>query len=267
MKSIGVFDSGIGGLTVVKELMRQLPHENIVYLGDTAHVPYGIKSAATITRFTLNNILFLLKQNVKLIVIACNSASSLALREIRDHFSVPIIGVIEPGAREAARATKTNCVGVIGTKATVNSGAYEKEIRKINRAIKVVGKPCPMFVPLVEEGWLNQAETASIAKKYLLPLVKKNRKIDTLILGCTHYPLLKTTIRKVLGKRIRLIDSAQQVVRGVKETLENKGIININSKRKAKHKFYVTDDPEGFAHQAESFLGEELSQVKRISYV
>jgi glutamate racemase len=264
MKPIGVFDSGIGGLTVVKELMRQLPGEDIIYLGDTAHLPYGIKSANTIIRFTLDNILFLLKQNVKLIIIACNTASSLALDAIRGHFRVPIIGVIQPGAREAVRLTRTKCIGVIGTRATIKSKAYESQIRKINPAIKVVSQACPMFVPLVEEGWLNQPETITIAKKYLQPLLKRNQRMDTLILGCTHYPLLKPMVRAVLGRRVTLIDSARQVVKGVGKIFWDEGLIKRNSKAKGRYKFYVTDDPEGFAEQARRFLGYRLSRVRMV---
>ncbi len=267
MKSIGVFDSGIGGLTVVKELIRQLPDEDIIYLGDTAHLPYGIKSADTITRFTLDNILFLLDQDVKLIVVACNTASSLALNAIRGHFRVPIIGVIKPGVNEAIAATRTKCIGVIGTRSTINSKAYEREIKKIDSAIKVIGKACPMFVPLVEEGWISQPEAVTIARKYLLPLVKKNPKMDTLILGCTHYPLLKSVIRKVLGQHIKLIDSAQQVVKSVNQILETKKLIRRKSKRSSSRVFYVTDDSKGFAHQAVRFLGRELSQVKKVNHV
>ncbi|MFH1338368.1 MAG: glutamate racemase [Candidatus Omnitrophota bacterium] len=267
MKSIGVFDSGIGGLTVVKELMRQLPAEDIVYLGDTAHLPYGTKSADTIVRFTLDNILFLLKQKVKLIVIACNTASSLALDEVCRHFRIPIIGVIQPGARKAAHLTKTKCVGVIGTRATVKSRAYESRIKEISPAITVISQACPLFVPLVEEGWLNLPETVSIAKKYLGALLGKNKKMDTLILGCTHYPLLAPVLKRVLGKNIKLIDSAREVAREVAEVLEDGGLVNKKSKLKGKCRFYVTDDPDGFSRQAVRFLGYRLSQVKRINNV
>lgn len=264
MESIGVFDSGIGGLTVVKELMRQLPGEDIVYLGDTAHLPYGTKSADTIIRFTLDNILFLLKQNVKLIVIACNTASSLALEEVRQHFRIPIIGVIQPGARKAARITKTKHIGVIGTRATIKSKAYESQIKKINSTIKVTSQACPLLVPLVEEGWLNHPQTLSIAKKYLEALIQKDAKMDTLILGCTHYPLLKPVIKKVLGSNINLIDSAQEVVRDVEAILRDTGLIKRKSEKKGRCRFYVTDDPDGFSRQAVRFLGYRVSEVKRI---
>ena len=268
MKAIGVFDSGIGGLTVVKELMRQLPGEDIIYLGDTAHLPYGTKSAATIIRFTLDNILFLLKQNVKLIIIACNTASSLALEAIRHHFRIPIIGVIQPGAREAANATRTRCIGVIGTRATINSKSYESQIRRIDPSIKTISQACPLFVPLVEEGWINQPATIAIAKRYLEPLRRKSKKMDTLILGCTHYPLIKPIIKRVMGKGIRLIDSAQQVVREVSRILQQvDGLRVSNPKSNGSCRFYVTDGPDVFANQAVRFLGHRLSRVTRVNNV
>jgi len=246
---------------VVKELMRQLPGEDIVYLGDTARLPYGTKSASTVIKFTLENILFLLKQGVKLIVIACNTASSLALPVIRRHFRIPIIGVIQPGAKEAVYATKTKCVGVIGTTATIKSRAYEIEIRRIDPQIKVISQACPLFVPLVEEGWLNQSVTLSVAREYLAPFKKTH--IDTLILGCTHYPLLKAVIKKILGKNVTLIDSAKQVVEETKDVLYDEGLSK-GGRACGKHIFYVTDEPEGFAHQAVRFLGYRLTSVKRI---
>jgi len=267
MKSIGVFDSGIGGLTVVKELMHQLPDEHIIYLGDTAHVPYGIKSPATIIKLTLDNILFLLKQNVKLIVVACNTASSLALDVVRRHFRIPIIGVIQPGVKQAVKLTKTKCIGVIGTRATINSRAYEKQIKSIDSAIKVTSQACPLFVPLVEEGWDNQPETITIAKRYLMPLNKRSKKMDTLILGCTHYPLLKSIIRDVMGGNIRLIDSAQQVAREAGEILNNQKSKKSKLRFNNRCRFYVTDEPEQFAHQAVRFLGCRISQVRKITNV
>ncbi|MFC1657841.1 glutamate racemase [Candidatus Omnitrophota bacterium] len=268
MKPIGVFDSGLGGLTVVKELKRQLPAEDIIYLGDTARLPYGTKSPGTVIRFTLNNILFLLKQNTKLIIIACNTASSLALEVIRKHFRIPIIGVIQPGAQEAARITKTKCVGVIGTRATIKSRAYESQIRKIDPEVRVVSQACPLFVPLVEEGWLNRAETISVAEEYLKPFIKKNHKLDALILGCTHYPLLKPVIRKVLGSEVRLIDSARQVVSQVEQILrDSQGARRTDTAGRGRCRFYVTDDAEGFSRQAVRFLGHRISKVKRITDV
>jgi len=259
-KPIGVFDSGVGGLTVVKELIRQLPNEDIVYFGDTARVPYGIKSAKTIIRFSIENILFLLKHNVKLICIACNTVSSLALPIIKRHFRVPIVGVINPGAREAVYATQNRRVGVIGTKATIQSGSYEIEIRQLDPRIKISSMACPLFVPFVEEGWLSGDVVLSVAETYLMPL-KKNH-IDTLILGCTHYPLLKPVIRQVMGNRVVLIDSAKQVAVEVKKILSGEGLLNRN--HTGKHKFFVSDNPEWFSSVAKRFLGKPLNNVQRI---
>ncbi|MBL7081456.1 MAG: glutamate racemase [Candidatus Omnitrophica bacterium] len=264
MKAIGVFDSGIGGLTVVKELMRQLPNEDIVYLGDTARLPYGIKSTQTVTRFTLENILFLLKFNIKLIIVACNTASSLALPVIRHYFRIPIIGVITSGVKEAVYATRTKCIGVIGTRSTIKSKAYEKEIKSIDSSVKVISLACPLFVPLVEENWFNTKETEQIADQYLKPF--KKTKVDVLILGCTHYPLLKPVIKKVLGDKVKLIDSARQVVNEVKGILDNEGL-RLKNKRKGKMSFYVTDEPECFRDSAYVFLGRKAANMYHLNPV
>lgn len=259
-RAIGVFDSGIGGLTVVKELIYHLPLESIIYFGDTARAPYGTKSKSTIIRFTLENILFLLKADVKLIVVACNTSSSIALPVIRKHFKVPIIGVILPGAKEAVYATKNKRIGVIATPGTINSRAYETEIKRLSPGIKVISCACPLFVPLVEEGWLNEPATIDVAKKYLAPF--KQAGVDTLILGCTHYPLLKSVIRKVLGAKVNLIDSAQQVALEAKEILAGDGQLE-NSSRGNKRIFFVSDEPKPFAHLAKKFLGYQLKNVLR----
>ncbi len=264
-KPIGVFDSGIGGLTVVKELRRQLPDEDIVYLGDTARVPYGTKSESTIIRFTLENILFLLKQKVKLIVIACNTSSSIALEVARRQFKVPIIGVIKPGARQAIRASRNKRIGIIGTPATIRSRAYKSEIRRLDPSFEVISFATPLFVPLVEEGWINEPATLEIARRYLK--VFKKARIDTLILGCTHYPLLKSTIKKIMGEGVTLIDSARQVASEVKEILTRKDLLN--NKRKLSTKkglFYVTDEPLNFAKLAGRFLSYPLKRVRKAEY-
>ena len=261
---IGVFDSGVGGLTVVKELMRELPYEDIVYFGDTARVPYGVKSKETIIRFSLENILFLLKKEVKLICVACNTVSSLALPVIKGHFRVPIVGVIFPGAKEAVYATKNKRVGVIGTRATIKSRAYEKEIINIDSSIKIFTQSCPLFVPFVEEGWIKQRSVFDVASFYLEPL--KKAKIDTLILGCTHYPLLKNIIQEVMGKNVLLIDSAVQVAREVKTVLNDENCLNIK-KRGSIQKFYVSDEPTSFFDLGKSFLGKKIIQVERIDNV
>ncbi|MDP2941457.1 MAG: glutamate racemase [Candidatus Omnitrophota bacterium] len=259
MSAIGVFDSGVGGLTVARELIRQLPQEDIIYFGDTARVPYGIKSRETIIRFSIENILFLLKQDVKLICVACNTVSSCALPVIKSHFRVPIVGVITPGVREAAYATRNKRVGVIGTKGTIKSRSYESQIRQLDPEIKVTAVACPLFVPFVEEGWLSGGAVLEVARKYLKPL--KGAGVDTVILGCTHYPLLKNVIQKVLGPDVRLIDSAKQVAIEVKKILAQEDLLRKG--RKGRHKFYVSDNPEWFSGLAERFLGRPAKDVKK----
>ncbi len=205
-KPIGIFDSGIGGLTVLKEIQRELPLEDLIYLGDTARVPYGTRSPETVTRYSFENTGFLVSHGIKLLVVACNTASSISLEAIKAAFSVPVIGVIEPGARAAVRATRNKRIGVIGTEATIKSGSYQRAIRAINSGVRTITTPCPLFVPLVEEGWLNEEVTYLVAKKYLSHLIEED--IDTLVLGCTHYPLLKIPIERVMGDGMTLIDSA-----------------------------------------------------------
>lgn len=262
-RPIGVFDSGVGGLTVVRELIRQLPREDIVYFGDTARVPYGIKSRETVIRFSIENILFLLKQDVKLICVACNTVSSFALPVIKNHFRVPVVGVISPGVREAVYATRNKRIGVIGTKGTINSKAYEKEIKQLDPAMKVFSLSCPLFVPFAEEGWLTGQEVASIAGKYLKPL--KEARVDTLILGCTHYPLLKPVIKKVMGGGVALIDSAKQVAIEVKEILAGEGLLNGSGSGAGKKRFFVSDNPEWFSGLARRFLGQPARDVKKVN--
>lgn len=256
-RAIGVFDSGVGGLTVVRELIRQLPGESIIYFGDTARVPYGIKSKETVIRFSIENILFLLKQEVKLICIACNTVSSIALPVIRGHFRVPMVGVISPGAREAVYATKNKRIGVIGTKATIASGAYEREIKSLDTRIKVTSCACPLFVPFVEEGWLDQRAVLEVAGVYLEPMKKAGA--DTLILGCTHYPLLKSVIKKVMGSGVTLIDSAKQVATEVKQILSTDGLLEAN--HRPVRSFYVSDGPAWFSGLARRFLGHSIKNV------
>jgi len=260
-KAIGVFDSGIGGLTVVKELFKLLPHEDIVYFGDTARVPYGVKSRETIIKFSLENTLFLLQKNVKMIVVACNTSSSLALPVIRQHFKIPIIGVILPGAKEAVYATKNGRIGVIGTRATINSGAYEQEIKRLDSKIKVFSQACPMFVPIVEENWVDDDIALHVAHKYLAPLKRKN--IDTLILGCTHYPLLKSKIQTIMGRGVRLLDSAQQVAQEVRQVLIQEGLLSRGTKKRSTREYFVSDEVAIFANVASRFLGEKLKDIKK----
>ncbi|MCX5712917.1 MAG: glutamate racemase, partial [Candidatus Omnitrophica bacterium] len=251
-KAIGVFDSGVGGLTVAKELIRQLPNENIIYFGDTARVPYGIRSQETIIRYSVDDALFLLKHDVKLICVACNTASSVALPVIKNHF------IILPGAKEAVYASRNKRIGVIGTRGTIKSRSYEKELKRLDNKVKVFAQACPLFVPFAEEGCLNGPEIKSIAAKYLKPL--KEAKVDTLILGCTHYPLLKTVIKEIMGSDVTLIDSAKQVALEVKNILTNEGLLN--GRHKAIHKFFVSDNPEWFSGLAHRFLGKPVKGIK-----
>ena len=264
MKPIGVFDSGVGGLTVVKELIHQLPHEEIVYFVDTARVPYGIKSKETVIRFSIENTLFLLKQDVKLICVACNTVSSFALPVIKNHFRVPIVGVITPGVREAVYATQNKRIGVIGTKGTIKSGTYEAEIKQLDDSISVIAVACPLFVPFVEEGWLKGSVVKEVAQMYLKPL--KDAKVDTVILGCTHYPLLKQVIKDVLGEQVTLIDSAKQVAIEVKKILVTEGLLN-HTKARPTQRFYVSDNPDWFSELAVRFLGRPIRNVKKVNGV
>ena len=259
---IGVFDSGLGGLTVVKALMAELPSESIIYFGDTARVPYGTKSKSTIVRFSLENVEFLLRFGVKCIVIACNTSSSWALPTLRKYFKVPIIGVIRPGSLAAVRQTRNKRVGVIGTRATIKSGAYEAEIHRIDPKVKVFSQSCPLFVPLVEEGWLTGSISRTIAEQYLLML--KRERIDTLIMGCTHYPLLASTIQEVLGPSVTLVDSAERTAAEVRGVLLGTDALTNHSAR-PKYRFFVTDEADLFHRLGGKFLGREMSSVERVN--
>ena len=256
--AIGVFDSGLGGLTVVRELMRQLPLEDIVYFGDTARVPYGSKSRESIIRFSKENTEILLKYRVKMVVVACNSSSSYALDALRKSFSIPIIGVIHPGAKKAVKLTKNKRVGVIATSATVASNEYLRTVRHYDRTVKVFAKACPLFVPLAEEGWFNKPVTLKIAKDYLMPLKKKN--IDTLVLGCTHYPLLKNALKKAVGRNVILVDSATEVANDVK-TLLTVSEQRKTSRKAPRYKFLISDRPQEFQRVARNFLGRKIKQI------
>ncbi len=259
-KAIGVFDSGVGGLTVIREMIRQLPYEDIIYFGDTARVPYGIKSRETVIRFSIENILFLLKHDVKLICVACNTVSSFALPVIKNHFKVPIVGVLSPGVREAVYATQNKRIGVIGTRGTVKSRAYELEIKQLDPGMAVTAVACPLFVPFAEEGFLDGGPVIEIARGYLKPL--KDARVDTVILGCTHYPLLKPVIRRVLGNNVTLIDSAKQVAMEVKNILSAED--ELNGSGPGKHRFFVSDNPEWFRGLAKRFLGQDVKDVKKV---
>lgn len=259
-RPIGIFDSGVGGLTVVGEIWKCLPAENIIYFGDTARVPYGTKSKETVTKFSVENVEFLMTHDVKLILIACNTASSLSLEFLKKCFRVPMIGVIGPGAREAVSTTRNGRIGVIGTNATISSGAYEAAVNRIDRKLKVYTASCPLFVPLAEEGWIDKKVAQDIARIYLNPL--KAKKIDTLVLGCTHYPLLKNVIKKVMGPKVSLIDSAMEVAKEAKELLDASGSLN-KSQSSGSHKFFSSDEPSRFIKMGEHFLKRRIDCVKR----
>jgi glutamate racemase len=259
-RPIGIFDSGVGGLTVFSEVEKALPKEEIIYFGDTARVPYGTKSKETITRFSVENVEFLMKHNVKLVLVACNTASSLSLDFLKRCFRVPIIGVIEPGARNAVSSTRNNKIGVVGTNATIISGAYEKAVKKINSRISVYSQSCPLFVPLVEEGWIDDKVTYDVASIYLKGL--KGKGVDTLILGCTHYPLLKNIMKKFMGSKVSLVDSATEVAKEAKFILDASGLLNENPGKK-RHKFFVSDEPGPFIRLSERFLKRKMECVKR----
>ena len=259
---IGVFDSGIGGLTVVKALVQELPSESIVYFGDTARVPYGTKSKSTIVKFSLENVEFLLRYGVKCIVIACNTSSSWALPTLRKYFKVPIIGVIRPGALAAVRKTRNKRIGVIGTNATIHSRAYEQAIHRLDPTIRVFSARCPLFVPLVEEGWLNGDISRQIAVKYLAPLMQQ--RIDTLILGCTHYPLLASTLQQVLGPKVALVDSAEQTAAEVRGVLLGADTL-CDGRATPRHRFFVTDEPAQFDRIGHRFLGQVIGSVERVN--
>jgi len=261
---IGVFDSGLGGLTVVKELNHHLPNEKIVYFGDTARVPYGNKSSETIIRYSREIVRVLLKHQVKMIVVACNSASSWALDSLKKEFDLPILGVINPGAKKAVEVTRNKRIGIIATSSTVKSSKYAKRIMQLDKDIVVTSEACSLFVPLVEEGWLVHPVTYQVARQYLIGM-KKN-KVDTLILGCTHYPLLREVLGHVMGPGVQLVDSAQEVALQVKEELTKRRMLRICLKQ-GQHLFLVSDDPEQFQFLASRFLGGGVKNVRRHKYV
>jgi glutamate racemase len=258
---IGIFDSGLGGLTVLKEVRAQLPGENLIYLGDTARVPYGPKSPETVTRFALEAALFLLRQGVKILIVACNTSSAMALETLRVTLRVPVIGVIEPGIRAAVAAAKTGRIGVIGTVGTVSSEVYQKGIQKMLPGAEIHAVACPLFVPLVEEGWIDHPVTRMVACEYLDGLREAN--VDTLVLGCTHYPVLKGVIGEVMGPSTRLVDSAEEVAADVgrvlvKEDLASRGSVAPTIR------FYATDVPERMGSEGERIWGTHISRVTRV---
>ncbi|HEY8187203.1 MAG TPA: glutamate racemase [Pyrinomonadaceae bacterium] len=268
---IGIFDSGVGGLTVYRALHERLPDEHFVYLGDTARVPYGTKSLSTVERYAIENARFLQAHGIKLLVVACNTASALALPAIREAVSVPVVGVIEPGARAAVEVAAEKKIGVIATEATVNSGAYARAISKINPVIDVIERACPLFVPLAEEGWAETDVARAVAEQYLNDLSKKD--VGALVLGCTHYPILQDLISEVIGNEIPLIDSGEAAAREVNALLQSSGLLSLQSDTKKRQDrqlgddldhFYVTDAAERFAKVAERFLGTAPSVLEAV---
>lgn len=251
---IGVFDSGVGGLTVVREIIRQLPSENIVYFGDTARVPYGTKSRDTVINYSEQIVNFLQTKQVKAIVIACNTATAYALEVLKDKLDIPIIGVVRPGAVTAVNATRNGRIGIIATEGTVGSGIYPKVIKEYNPEIQVVQKACPLFVSLVEEGWTNDPVTDEVARRYLKSLLDSN--IDTLVLGCTHYPLLRKTIGRLVGEKVTLVNPAYETACSLREMLKKEGLYRESGK--TSYHFYVSDGAERFHQFANSILPVDL---------
>jgi glutamate racemase len=257
---IGLFDSGIGGLTVLQQIIEKLPKENTVYLGDTARSPYGTKSVETVLRYSFENADFLIQKGVKLVVVACNTSTAVALDALAENLSVPVIGVIEPGGRGALKQTKNKRVGVIGTEATIQSGAYTHALKRLDPRVEVYSRACPLFVPLVEEGWLDNEVVEKTVESYLAGF--KRSGIDTLILGCTHYPLLKKAIRRFMGRDVRLVDSAEETANQVAALLAEKSLER--DKGKGSASFFVTDVPDRFIKVGRRFLGEKVDSAVRI---
>lgn len=263
---IGVFDSGIGGLTVLRELMRLLPSEDYVYLGDTARVPYGTKSANTVIKYSMNNLAFLGRQQVKMVVVACNTASAYAMDALHELSAIPVIGVVEPGAREAVRRSRSQVVGVIGTRGTIKSRAYERRITAIHPEVRVMGWPCPLFVPLAEEGFTEGEIPRSVVLHYLTGLARAEPQVDTLLLACTHYPLLMSLIEEqanaLFERRVTCVDSATAVAQEVRASLEEMQLA-CGRREEGHRSFYVTDLTR-FEEVGERFLGQPIQGVKQV---
>ena len=262
---IGVFDSGLGGLTVAREIMRQMPEERIVYFGDTARVPYGNKSKETVTRFSRQIMRFLQSQKVKAIVVACNTASAYALEDLEAETDLPMMGVVTPGAVSAAKATKNGKIGVIGTQGTIGSGIYARYIKELKPTAEVIGKACPLFVPLVEEGLWQDPVTDEIAKRYLSELIDIG--IDTLILGCTHYPLIRSTVGRIMGEGVTLVNPAYETARELKQMLEKRELLNRETLKLGddRYHFFVSDEAEKFRGFANSIIKYGILSAKIIN--
>lgn len=259
---IGIFDSGVGGLTVVRQIHRLLPHEELIYLGDTARVPYGTKSPTTVVRFATEITQFLQQQQVKAVVVACNTVSAWALPSLQSNFDMPIMGVIQPGVETAVSKTRSGRIGIIGTTATIRSQAYERAILYRNSEAQVFAKSCPLLVPLVEEGWVRHPVTKIVLEEYLAPLLRK--RIDTLVLGCTHYPLLKHALREIVGPDVALVDSAESCARFLEANLEAHGLLSQNRQRSGRIQPFVTDETDRFNALAPKFLGTQIEPAWKI---
>ena len=257
-RPIGIFDSGVGGLTVFKEIRKQFPKEDVVYFGDTARVPYGPKSYTTVSAYSIQNARFLLQRGAKIIVIACNTSSSVALKQLQVSLPVPVVGVIEPGAKSAVNTTRNGKIGIIGTEGTIRSKAYSHEISNLKKDCQVFSRACPLFVPLAEEGWEDHPVTTLTIKEYLKPLLDK--EIDTLVLGCTHYPILKESIQKVVGNNIVLVDSAEAVTQQLYEILPDK-----ENERTGEDHFFVSDNEDKFRQIASRILNTKISKLIKVN--
>ena len=261
---VGVFDSGVGGLTVVREIMRQIPNEKIIYFGDTARVPYGSKSKETVTRFSRQIVHFLQTHHVKTIVVACNTVSAYALEELEKEIAIPIIGVVKPGARVASEVTRNGKIGVIATPATISSHIYNQYIEEINPKVTIYEKACPLFVPLVEEGLWIDPVTDEIARRYLTELIDLD--IDTLILGCTHYPLIRSRLGRIMGGKVTLVNPAYETAVKLRSLLQEKGLLNENPPKlgENQYQFYVSDMAEKFQVFANSIIKYGILSAKKV---
>ena len=262
---IGVFDSGVGGLTVFREIMRQIPNEKIIYFGDTARVPYGSKSQETVTRYSEQIVRFLQTFQVKTIVVACNTASAYALDTLEKNIDIPIIGVVKPGAKVAAEVTRNGRIGVIATEATIGSQIYAEDIKELNKNVTIYGKACPLFVPLVEEGLLQDPVTDEIARRYLAELIDID--IDTLILGCTHYPLIRSTLARTMGDKVTLVNPAYETALELKMMLETMNLLNKEAPELGdnQYRFYVSDKAEKFVRFANSIIKYGILSAKAVN--
>lgn len=261
-QAIGIFDSGVGGLTVLRELMKELPQEDTIYFGDTARVPYGTKSPDTVIRYAREIATFLTRRDIKLLVVACNTASAVALPALQEQLSIPVVGVIEPGATRAVEATRSGKIGVIGTSGTIRSSAYTRAIKRLNPEVEVLATPCPIFVPLAEEGWVDNDIAYRTAELYLHDLQEAG--VDTLVLGCTHYPLLKKVIGTIMGPDVVLVDSAEETARTVAAILAEQDMLRPVTES-GNHHYFVTDVPAGFIRVGNRFLGGKLGDVYQVS--